>query len=500
VRNLSAALWKEGKPALFETSEDLILHIPPGLLRKNKELKVTQIRAEIAMRFSQIYDEIPPLCQMVLKIVTIATRRGFYKLPYEILWEAMNDLIAQGVEKKVLDILIEEMVELCIIKIEDRDERTVALDLNEGDDEEKVLSIQSPALADIAMDVCTPIQVRSIATVLIERLQESKSDAFQVSLVIAGLHILLNQEEEAMKHLWLFSYQGFLRTSKGWSQRRINKWKEIIDDEIRDSGHSPQAILGDDFAVPVAPRRLISPCLAMLKLYSAPIALGPMGLSLAVICRNTFYEYGLFHWGSSEDVARLRGATNSASGRYMMEMTVLENHLREMEVGSPWDEVEAEMQMISFLANPAESAAGVETKAVLILEEIIPRFVEHRLRRLYKLVAKLKGSKETPAVFKCTEQKALRLAYEALQADKSRMDAAQDALMILATMNWKAKPVPEYLPLVHQQTVANIRNATLKRLSDVEVAMFRHQQNVDDLEAFLIVTPLLQHASENGLC
>ena len=72
------------------------------------------------------------------------------------------------------------------------------------------------------------------------------------------------------------------------------------------------------------------------------------------------------------------------------------------------------------------------------------------------------------------------------------MDAAQDALMILATMNWKARTVPEYLPLVHQQTVANIRNATLKPLSEGEVAMFRHQQNVDDLEAFLIVTALLQ--------
>lgn len=504
VRNLSAELWKEGKAALFETSADLLVHIPPGLVRLNKELKVTQIRPEIGMVFSKIYDEFPPLCQMVIKIVTIATRRGFYKLPYSILWEAMNDLIAQGVEKKVLHVLVDEMVELCVLKIEDRDERTVAIDLDVDDDEEdRVLSIQSPALADIAMDVCTPVQVQSIAAVLIERLEAGKSDAFQVALVAAGLHSLLNQEEDAMKHLWMMCYHDFLQKSRGWSLYRINKWKEIIDDEIRQSGHSPQAILGDDFSANVSPRRLVSPCIAMLRLYSTPIALGPMSQSLAVVCRNTFNEYGLFHGGTSDEVARLRSATGSASGRYMMQLSVVENYLRDMGFGAPCDEVEAEMEMISFIANPAESEQGVETKAVLVLEEIIPRFVEHRLQRLYKLVGKFKEEEHRrgglPALFNGAHR-AVRRAYAALQSDKSRVDAAQDALMLLAIANWKPRPFAEYLPLAHQQTVANIRDATLKRLSDAEVAMFRHQQNVDDLEAFLIVTALLQHGCENGQC
>jgi hypothetical protein len=503
VRNMSAELWKEGKPALYETSDDLILHIPPGLVRKNKELKVTQIRAEIAMMFSQIFDEYPPLCQLVIKIVTIATRRGFYKLPYNILREVVNDLIAQGVEKKVLDVLIDEMVELCILKIEDRDERTIASDGNEGDESDKVFSIQSPALADIAMDVCTPIQVRSIATVLIERLSQATSESFAVLLVVAGLHNLLDQEEEAMEYLWKMAYQGFLRKSKDWLRHRVDKWKEIFDDEIRYAGRGAQAILGDEFCVAVTPRRLITPCIAMLKLYSAPIALGPMAQSLNIICRNTFFEYGLFHGGFIADFDKLQGATSSACGRYMMQMSVLESNLREMGVGGPSDQAEAEMNfemnMLSFIAEPAKCSADVETKALFILEEFIPRVVEHRLQRLYKLVAKLKREKGTPDLF-MGSQKAISYAYEALQSDKSRMDSAQDALMILATMNWKPKSVPEYLPLVHQQTVANIRNATLKRLSDAEVAMFRHQQGVDDLEAFLIVTALLQHASDSGLC
>lgn len=57
---------------MMEIAEDLKLHVPPGLIRKNKSLKVMDIRAEVAMRFSQIYDDIPPMNQMVIKIVTIA--------------------------------------------------------------------------------------------------------------------------------------------------------------------------------------------------------------------------------------------------------------------------------------------------------------------------------------------------------------------------------------------------------------------------------------------
>jgi hypothetical protein len=58
-------------------------------------------------------------------------------------------------------------------------------------------------------------------------------------------------------------------------------------------------------------------------------------------------------------------------------------------------------------------------------------------------------------------------------------------------MNWKPEVVPEYLPLLHYQTVARLRNKVLKRLNDTELFMFKHQQSPVDLEAFLIVTALL---------
>jgi hypothetical protein len=145
LRNRSSELWKEGQPALVETSVDLVFHIPPRLVRKNKDIKVSEIKAEIAMLFASLFDEIPPLCQMVLKIVTIATRRGFYKLPYKILGECMNDLIANGVEGSVLDVILAELVEICVIKFEGADVAKPAWN--------DLLSIQNPALADTAMEV-----------------------------------------------------------------------------------------------------------------------------------------------------------------------------------------------------------------------------------------------------------------------------------------------------------------------------------------------------------
>lgn len=178
------------------------------------------------------------------------------------------------------------------------------------------------------------------------------------------------------------------------------------------------------------------------------------------------------------------------------------------------EERDAELEMISFLANPANNPGEVETKAVLIQEEFIPRFTEHRLERLHKLVKLCREKKKKELSSKKQSHDAplpsimdlaprpIRRAYEALQntASKSQMDAAQDALMILATTNWKPRAIPEYLPLSYHHTVANLRNKTLKPLTPVEFLMFRHQQGVADLEAFFLLTALLQKASDDGLC
>jgi len=112
IRVLSGKLWSEGKRAYAETSEELVLHIPRGLIRINKQLPVSQVRAEISMRFSQVFDELPPLFQTASKVLTIATRTGFFCLPREVLWQVLNELILDGVERRVFHVLVNEMTEV----------------------------------------------------------------------------------------------------------------------------------------------------------------------------------------------------------------------------------------------------------------------------------------------------------------------------------------------------------------------------------------------------
>lgn len=418
-------------------------------------------------------------------------------------------------DENVLDHMVEEMVSLCILKVEDKDERTVGFGLgfdNDADitkDFNNVLSVQSPAFADIVMDVCTPVQIRSIAQVLVDRLQHHTKENFQVYFVIAGLHSLMQHEQATFERLWALGYDEFLRQSAEWPCHRQDKWKEIIDDEIRDSGVADSRdLLGKDFFVPVEPRKRISPCLSMLKIYTTPVALGPMGLSFAVVIRNTFHEYGTFFGASSMiEQEKLKNATGSACGRYMMQMTVVETFLKEWGLGAPNSEIDAEMEMFSFLANPASTPDDVETKGVLLVEEIIPRFIEHRLQRLHKFVGKLKELDpdelfDHPALSRVLSgaNPAICRALEALQSNKVRNDAAQDAFMILATMNWKPRSIPEHLPMKYHQTVDNVRDATLKRSSGSDVAILRQWQDIDDFEAFLVVTALLHKASDDGTC
>ena len=457
IRNMSAELSKEGKPGLTEISEDLVLFIPRGLVRLNKRLKVTQVRAEIAMRFSQVYDELPPLCQTILKILTIAGRNRLFKLPQRILWDVMNDLIAVGVDRDTLSILLDEMVDICLLKVDKPGSDCVS---------ETRIWIAIPALADIAMEVCTPVQVRCIAKALIDCLRGTAfTHDFDAALVVADLHLMLDQREETMTNLWHHANQSFLLRSHSWSQSQASKWKETLEEQIVSAGYNPSTILGSEFHVSVPKRQPAPKHLKMLRMYSAPVALGPMGHTFSVICRNTFHEFGAFHGMSQVLLEKLRGSTSSACGRYMIEMSVLENYLSEHGLGAPEHDLENEFNMISTLANPAKNDEQVEAKAVLILEEMIPRYMEPRLNRLCKLVYRLKDDADLPTVI-ANSQKPIRLAYGALQADKKcRTDAGQDALMILATMNWKPKPVPEYLPFLHYQTVAKLRTKTLKRLS-----------------------------------
>lgn len=215
-----------------------------------------------------------------------------------------------------------------------------------------------------------------------------------------------------------------------------------------------------------------------------------MGHSLSVITRNTFHEFGLFRGTHSDEAAdKLRSASMSASRRYLFEMNIIETFLAERGFPGSDEALREEREMIRYMAEPATTGEEVQKKAKTILDVFVPLFVRTRLQRLYALVNALRDA-GIPAVLLRADAAILR-AYKALRASKCRTDAAQDALVIMATMNWQPKPVPEYLPLVHYQTVARIRNKILKRLNESELFIYKHQQNHVDLEAFLIVTALL---------
>jgi len=374
----------------------------------------------------------------------------------------------------------DEMKSMCLLKIESRNY-------------EDVLSFQSPAFSDVAFDVSTPIQIRSITKALIESLKPLSQTDFRVPLVLAILHQQIDQEDDLTKDLWLQGYRAFLLESQGWDDGEKIKWKERIDDEIRAAGLSSTEVLGQDFCIPLPTKKVVGKRLPLLKIYSAPVSLGPMGHSLSVITRNTFHEYGVFHGCKPGAATKLRNATTSAALRYLREMATVEEYLSENGFPAPAGELMKEREMIMNIAEPASNDEEVQGKAVTILDEFVPRFVTTRLQRLYALVDKLRQG-GIPAVVQRAEP-AIRRAYEALRApNKCRTDAAQDALVIMATSNWKPKPVPEYLPLLHYQTVARIRSKVLKRLNDTELFIFKHQQKECDLEAFLIVTPLLYEA------
>ena len=513
MRTKSSKRWSEGKRPYAETSERLVLHIPYGLVRINKTIPVMEVSAEVAMRFHQLFDELPPLCQTALKVMTVASRGGYvFQMPSRVMYEVLNDLIADGVEWDVYATILNEMEQLRMIKI----------DSNHG---LNVLTFQCPAFADVAFDVSTPEQIKSIAMALAERLQPHVDDNFIVPFVLAKLYIATGRKDFDSNDLWMKGFNMLQKESVRWTESEKNKWMECIDDEISSTGHDALKILGENFKyekteiqvvgkiLPLIKVRdvlcpsaaiFLVPCLSDLvviflffatQIYSAPVSFGPAGHSLSVIFRNTFHEFGICSGAYSSNTTRtLYDASQSASRRYLQQIDTVEHYLTKNGIVERPDDLKEERDMILRIVQPAKNGNEVQRKAEMILNEFIPRFIQQRISRLHSLVHTLHG-KDIPDVI-LRADKAIHRAYLALRADKDTTDATQDALVIMATMNWKPKPVPEYLPLLHYQTVARIRNKVLKRLNETELFMFKHQQNHLDLEAFLIVTALLNNVSD----
>ena len=253
IRRISSKLWSEGKRPYAETSERLVLHIPYGLVRVNKTLPVMEVSAEVAMRFHQLFDELPPLCQTALKVVTVASRGGYvFHIPSRVVYEVLNDLIADGVEWDIYATILEEMKGLHMITI----------DMKGGKD---VISFQCPAFADVAFDVSTPEQIKSIAVALAERLQPLVDENFIVPLVLARLYNITGQADSDIKALWLKGYSILTKESDKWTDSEINKWMECIDDEISSTGHDALEIIGESFKYKKMEIKVVGKILPLIK-------------------------------------------------------------------------------------------------------------------------------------------------------------------------------------------------------------------------------------------
>jgi hypothetical protein len=253
MRTKSSKLWSEGKRPYAETSERLVLHIPYGLVRINKTIPVMEVSAEVAMRFHQLFDELPPLCQTALKVMTVASRGGYvFYLPSRVMYEVLNDLIADGVEWDTYSTILDEMKDLRMIKN----------DIKDGMD---VLTFQCPAFADVAFDVSTPEQIKSIAVALAERLQPLVDDNFVVPLVLAKLYIATGQVDSDSNALWRKGFSMLEKVSSGWTVGEKNKWMECIDDEISSTGHDAVKILGENFKYKKSEIQVVGKILPLIK-------------------------------------------------------------------------------------------------------------------------------------------------------------------------------------------------------------------------------------------
>ena len=493
IERVLGVLSVGGDSLLVETNAEFQLQVPRGMVRITKDLTVAQICPQIATRFYQIYDDLPLFGQLILKIVAVANKDYSYPLRQSVVHEVMNRLIEHGIDQEELNELVDEMVDVRVLKLQDVKEGKEMVD--------REIAVVSPALADIALEVCTPAQVKSIATALIQRVQEGWTDNFQTALVCAGLHEMITGNQEIMYRMWRQAFFTFLCESEGQPKCEIEKWKEAMIDSIVGAGFSVKEVIGEDLTINCKPRISLSSNLSTLKSYAPPLALGPLGCTLSVIFRNVVQELGKFHGHEPQKKDRVDSDLKLACERYMIEVTVLEEYLQEQGQGETSGVLlEAEYEMIPFLSNPASTREDVETKAMLILTQLIPGHIASRRQRLCQLVSQFREETEEMPYVLLHAPPPLRLAYEALQTTKNKTDAAQDALMILAASHWKPPRAPAYLPALHHShpSIANLRDQTLLQLSESEISSIRHQQSVDDLEAFLLVTALLDQAGGGG--
>lgn len=362
---------------------------------------------------------------------------------------------------------------------------------------EEAISLLNPAMADITFDVCTPEQIDTICMALIDRMEAIVDTHPSVSFVMATFHHRLGSDEPIMIHFWRKGCSHLKKFAEAGvaPEFKVNMMKEAIDEEIKSCGLNTEEVLGNEFGYPLIDDTNIGTDLPMCKTYMGPITFGPMGQTVNVLTRNIFHEMKHFRMGKPAEKCRLMRSYASASERYCKEVQMIEKFLSEYDLGADNLQLEEEFELIMDFAYPAGCPDEVQAKAARALNEFIPKYVENRRTRLLQMFKRVREEHSIPSPMEDAAP-TLKKAFATLLSGRGTSDSVHDALMVMAVNHWKPKCVTEFLPLVHHQTLARIRNKVLLRLGPGELALLKHQQGPDDLGAFLIMTALLYKAGE----
>lgn len=478
LRIMSAQLVVEGKTPMSIFTDKLTAYVPDRMARHIKAVNVTQISPDTAMRFGRVFDELPPSYQTFVQVVTIATRRCFYHVPLTAVTMAMHDLFVE-VEEEAFPVLsaVKELEELFILKVE-------------GKGASKRVHLRCPGFTDTVAAVCTPVQAEAMALHLAERLEEGDFEKTHVDyLAIAALCGTLGDVAQQYNN-WRLAYAKFLEGASEMDETTANSAKEQIEEEIEVAGCNVETVLGVSLDIERSDITPLDPKAVQLKYYSGPVTFGPLGHTLSVISRNCFREMRAYHGECENVLAVLRADIASGVARYIAQVGTVESYLEKQGWGTSAETLAQEASILQKLTKSSCTEISSSEKVALFLDQLVTNHVEPRMERLRNHVKQLREQLAFPIVIKNAPE-AIFMAYRAMRKDTYPNDAVQDALVTLASFNWVPKQVPENLPKFYYQTVATIRYRLLRKLSEGEVILFRHEHVFHDLDAFLIMNALL---------
>jgi len=476
-------LWAEGKPGLKHMQHNAKITIPVGMTRAVRHFPVSKANASVYMHLSQIYDELPPFFQLVVKVLAVAEYRGIFVPPRILVWQVSNDLVAEGIPVESFDGLLSSMEEMYLINV---------------DKAKKCVKVRTPGICDIAVESSTPIQLKAIRRAVLDRMEEVSDSSFRFLARKAILYGELCYEKDVLRDAWKQARYSFEKQSSSWPSKLKHRVEEFMIEEMIEwdvnveSDNLHHALrrfsCGEQCAV--------STNTAGLFLYMAPVAFGPLGDSLTILVEGIFREWtSMADKDTSLDDKHAQDAS-TASQRYLRQRDILESALSVSHPPSSENSIRQEDSVIQTVGSASNSIQDVLEKQGLYDEKLI-FIIEDRLVRLRLWAKEILKQGNVSLVEKAPLPIQRAFMYMAHHdPNESKTDAVQHAMMILASMNWKPPRVKEQISLLHRQTVARLRNRLLRQQTHADKRLNRHVNQLEDFEVWLCTTALLAETVE----